>query len=205
MKTTVLMRREFFGSEINQRSDNGFFSATDLIRVGNQWRMQNGLPLFSASTYFQYKGTKEFIKKLKESEPIVKIDSRGKGSHTWVHPFLFVDMALNISPDLKVMVYSWIYDELIKYRNDSGDSYKKMAGAVYLNISNKSLFKETIVEYANRIKKECDVDDWQQASAEQLALRDKIQEYVSIFSDVINNNDLLIDIAVKKAKKEMEK
>lgn len=205
MKTNVLMKREFLGSEISQRSDNGFFSATDLIRIGNLWRLQNNLPLFSASTYFQYKGTKEFISKLKEADPIVKIDSRGKGSHTWVHPFLFVDMALNISPDLKVMVYSWIYDELIKYRNDSGDSYKKMAGAVYLNISNKSLFKETIVEYANRIKKECDVDDWQQATTEQLALRDKIQEYVSIFSDVINNNDLLIDIAVKKAKKEMEK
>jgi hypothetical protein len=34
---------------------------------------------------------------------------------------------------LKIEVYSWLFDKLIKYRNNSGDSYKKMAGALFEN------------------------------------------------------------------------
>lgn len=205
MKTEVIMKRELFGCEISQSSKTEFLSATDLSRAGNLWRLQNNMPLFNMNTFFETKSVKEFVSELELKYGIVKINSKGKNQHTWVHPYLFIDMALAISPTLKIEVYSWLFDHLIKYRNDSGDSYKKMTGALYLMISNKSEFKDIIVEYANRIKLECgNVDDWQMASEKQLQLRDKIHEYISIFSDIIRDKENLISVAIKKAKEEIE-
>ncbi len=205
MKTEVIMKRELFNSEISQNSKNEFFSATDLVRAGNKWRSEKKLSLFDMSAWLQTKQVKEFIYELEKQLEVVIISGRGRGRHTWVHPYLFIDMALAISPQLKIEVYKWITDELLKYRNDSGDSYKKMAGALYLSISNKSEFRNILIEYATRIKIECGVDDWQTATENQLKLRDKIHEYVSVFSDIIREKNNLIDIAIKKASLEVIK
>lgn len=200
MKTSVEMKRELWGGEISQNSQTGFFSATDLVRLGNKWRVENGLPFFNLNTYFTTKSTKEFCEILQASEGKIKINAKGKGQHTWVHPYLFIDIALAINTELKITVYKWIYDELIKYRNKSGDSYKKMAGALYLSINNKSKFKETLIDFANKIKNECGVEDWQHATEQQLELRNKIHEYVSIFSDIIHDEKNLIEVSIEKAK-----
>jgi hypothetical protein len=200
MKTTVLMKRELFGKEILQNSKNEYFSATDLIRAGNLWRREKGLEDFNFSKWLQSKGAKEFISELEKEYGEVKINSKGKGQHTWVHPFLFIDIALSISPELKISVYSWITDNLLKYRNDSGDSYKKMSGALYLSMSNKSEFKNTLIEFAQRIKNECGVISWETASEEQLKLRDRIHENISLLSDILREKNNLLDISIKKAR-----
>ena len=202
MKTNVIMERKFLDGIVSQRSDDGFFSATDLVRRGNVYRLSNNLPMFNLNTFLSTKGTKEFVKTIKEQFGDVIFKSKNKYSHTWVHPYLFIDIALAINPELKIQVYQWIYDELIKYRNRSGDSYKKMAGALYLTISNKSEFTALITEVANRIKVECEVIDWQKASEDQLKLRDKIHEYISLLSDIVRDKNSLIDLAIKKAKDE---
>jgi len=202
MKTTVIMKRELMGGEISQDSKNGFFSATDLIRIGNKIRVEKNMPLFNLNTYLLSKNVKEFMQLLSEQEGEIKINSKGKNQHTWVHPYLFIDIALSMNPDLKVVVYKWIFDKLVEYRNLSGDSYKKMAGALYLSISNKSEFKDTLVDYAKKIKDACKVDDWQTASESQLKLRDKIHEYVSLLSDIIREKNNLIEVCIKKATEE---
>jgi len=202
MKTAVKMKRKFLNSEITQNSKTGFFSATDLFREGNLFRLQNRLQPLKMTDWLQQKNVKEFIASLQESFGIVKISGRGRGNHTWVHPYLFIDMALAINPKLKIKVYEWIYDSLIKYRNDSGDSYKKMTGALYLTISNKSQFRDTIIDIAKKIKIECNVTDWQKASEGQLQLRDKIHEYIALLSDILRNINNLVDVAIKKAKDE---
>jgi len=197
MKTEVIMKRELFGKQISQKSITGFFSATDLIKAGNLWRLQNDKPVFNFAQWQESKSTKEFISELEEKtkeKAIVKT----KGDHTWVHPFIFIDLALAMSPTLKIEVYSWIYDELLKYRNDSGDSYKKMAGALYLTISNKSNFKTEIAYVAQKIKEACKVDDWQNATEEQLKRRDKIHDAIFILSDVLRDVELLVLTAIKK-------
>ena len=56
----------------------------------------------------------------------------GRGQHLWVHPLLFIDMALWLNPKLKLEVYEWLFDKLLMYRNDSGDSFKRMCGAFLL-------------------------------------------------------------------------
>ena len=194
------MKRELFGMEISQDSKRGYFSATDLQRAGNLWRLQNGMDQFSINTFFNMKSTKEFIARIEhETGETARIASRGRGKHTWIHPYLFIDMALSISPKLKIEVYSWIMDELVKYRNSSGDSYKKMTGALYDNFGNKREFPFFIKDVARKIKTACHVDDWEHSTEEQLVLRDKIHDNISLLCDVLRDNEKAVNIAILKA------
>lgn len=204
MKTSVLMKRELFGREISQNSKNEFFSATDLMKAGNKWRIENDLSPISFNDWYNTKSTQDFVKELESQYGTIRISGRGRGVHTWVHPYLFIDLALSINPKLKIVVYSWLYDNLIQYRNDSGDSYKKMCGALYNTVSNKSTFPRLIVDIANKIKAECGVTDWQEASEKQLKLRDKIHEYIAVLSDVLKNIPNIVDVATKKARQELK-
>jgi hypothetical protein len=199
MKTEVIMKRELFGSEISQQSQSEFFSATDLVRAGNYYRLNNKLPLFDLNMWLQSKGTKEFIEELETQFGKVKINSKGKNQHTWVHPFLFIDIALAINPKFKVEVYSWIFDSLLKFRNNSGDSYKRMCGALYQNCGNKSNFHRGVSKTALMIQEACNVSDWQKATEDQLKLRDKIHDNIALLCDVLRDNNQAIRIGIIKA------
>lgn len=192
------MKRELFGDLISQKSKSEFFSATDLVRAGNKWRLQNGMDLFNLNKWFQNKATKEFVKELQSEFGKVKINSTGKNRHTWVHPYLFIDIALAISPNLKIECYKWIYDELLKYRNNSGDSYKLMCGALYDNCRNKSSFTKSMTLTANYIKKACSVSDWNEATQDQLRLRDRIHENIALLTDVLKDNNQAIRLGIIK-------
>lgn len=201
MNTEVIMIRKFNNSEIRQSSKNSYFCASDMVNAGNIWRLNNGFKLFNYSQWLKNPSTVEFIKTIEnETGEVAIIKGKNKNSLSWIHPFLFIDLALSISPNLKVKVYRWVYDDLIKYRNNSGDSYKKMCGALFITQSNKSNFEKDIKKLALRIQNEVGIDDWQKATQEQLKLRDKIHENIALLSDVIRNRELLYDVAIRKAK-----
>jgi hypothetical protein len=196
MKTEVVMKRELFGFEISQKSKSQMFSATDLVRAGNMFRMSKGLAAFNMQAWFKNQGTKEFIEELKEKYGEVKISGRGRGKHTWVHPLLFIDMALAISPKLKIEVYEWLFDHLIKERNASGNSYKEMCGYLYVRHGDKRSFQKYIAKVANQIKLKCKVDDWQKADEQQLEKRSKLHKEIALLADVLNNNDEAVRQAI---------
>jgi hypothetical protein len=200
MKTEVIMKRELFGDEISQKSQSEFFSASDLVRSGNKWRAINGLESFNLSVWLQSKNTKQFMEFLSKEYGEIKINSKGKNSHTWVHPFLFIKIALSINPELEIKVYKWLFDLLLTYRNNSGDSYKKMCGSLYDNSSSKTIFFKEISDIAKLIKTECNVSDWQKATEQQLKLRDRIHENISLLSDVLRDNNQAVRIGIQKAK-----
>lgn len=205
MKTEVEMKRDLFGFPIRQKSKSEFFCLNDLIDVANKHRLDNGLRTVNAQQYFNTETSKEFIAELEKKYGVVKISSRGRNASTWVHPLLFMDIALWISPDLKVRVYEWFIDNLLKYRNDSGDSFKLMAGAIYENPNfNKSNFSNTIKQVSFKIATACGVDikdpeKWQSATEEQLKLRDKMHEYIALTSSLVTDLDSAIEIGIKKA------
>ena len=200
MKTAVIMKRELFGCEVEQNSKTEMFSATSLVKAGKIWRTTNGLAEFNLSQWLNSLSTKEFITELekKHGASSVLVKGRGRGSNTWVHPLLFIDIALAISPKLKIEVYEWIFDNLIKYRNESGDSYKRMAGALFVNAQNKAHFPAYIQDVANKIRLACHVDDWQTATEAQLSNRDKLHDAISLLTDVLRNNDDAVRIGILK-------
>jgi len=200
METNVIMKRDLFSTQISQNTKNGYFSATDLVRAGNQWRAINKIELFTLKSWLLTKSTKEFIESLTAKYGKVKINSTGKKRHTWVHPLLFIDMALAISPNLKIEVYEWLFDELIRYRDESGNSYKEMCGYLYAGSKNKRDFPSYISDVARKIKLACEVKNWEEATEKQLRLRDKIHNNISLLSDVLRDNDQAIKLGILKTK-----
>ena len=71
---------------------------------------------------------------------------------------------------------------------------------LYKNYIYKSNFEKDIVELALLIKKECGVEDWENATQEQLKLRDKIHENIALLSDILHDRELLYETAIRKAK-----
>ncbi|MCP4054569.1 MAG: KilA-N domain-containing protein [Mesoflavibacter sp.] len=199
MKTEVVMSRPFMGGEVQQKSKSGFFNATAFVKLMNIKRHELGKSNFQLSQFLKSSSTLDFIEELQKENERVVIKSRGRNSATWVHPLLFIDIALNVSPKLKVEVYKWLYDELLKYRNNSGDSYKKMAGSLYDRYPNKQNFYKYITKVANYIQDKCGVDSWNNASQNQLYLRDKMHENISLLCSVMKDTNECVRIGVFKA------
>lgn len=203
MKTEVIMKRELFGKEIGQSSKTGFFNATELKSAGDKWRAMNDMTPFDLNQYLDRPNTKEFIEELeKKYNERVLIKGKGRSAITWVHPLLFIDVALAISPKLKIEVYEWIFDNLIKFRNDSGDSYREMSASLYKRYNgNFRKFPDYISEVASMIKIEIGVLDWQSATEQQLKQRDKTHMAIKLYSNVLTDVDQIVRLALKEGKK----
>jgi hypothetical protein len=200
MKTEVLMQRPLFGEMVRQNNQNGFICANDIVAAGNKYRASNMMKIFDFRAWIDSQSNKEFIKEMENQFGKVIETKRGANGGTWMHPFICIDLALAIDPKLKIEVYRWLYDELLKYRNDSGDSYKKMCGSLFDNCSNKSNFHRGIAKTAEMIKNACEVSDWQKATEYQLKLRDKIHYNIALLCDILRDNNQAIRIGILKAK-----
>lgn len=138
MKTAVIMQRQMNGLQIRQDSKTTFFNATDLIDTYNitfneAKRIQH---------YMDNESTKRYIIALAQAETQnnqnsgdfdngLLIAKRGKNGGTWMHPYLFIDFAMWLSPEFKVTVIKWVYDNLIKLRHEAGDSFKEVNEALF--------------------------------------------------------------------------
>jgi len=198
MKTEVEMRRELFGVEIRQKSKSEFLSATQLVKAGNKWRIANDMTPFNLSQWMGARATKDFIAELEQRHGRAYIKGKGRNSQTWFHPYLFIDLALAISPTLKIEVYGWLFDHLLKNRNDSGDSYKRMCGALYVRHGNKRTFPDLVKKIALRIQRHCGVNDWQSATEEQLSKRNRLHEDIALLADAMNNNNEAVRIVFER-------
>ena len=200
MKTEVKMKRELFGCEITQMSKSEFFSATDLVKAGDKWRAENNLSPFNLYQYIRGSKTKEFIQELELKYTKALLTGRGRNAHTYVHPLLFIDIALAINPKLKIEVYEWLFDNLIRFRNESGDSYRDMCAALFTRNTNHKEFPNTITNIARQIKKEVGVSDWESASEKQLEKRDKIHQNIKLLCRVMKDIDAIVRIAIEESK-----
>jgi len=183
------MIREFNGSNIRQNHKTDMFNAKDLIDAGNKLGKKMGRAEKLLKNYFATEGYKEFEKALiwdGVSEEDIKQSKTGKNGGTWVHPLLFVDIAMWISPEFKVKALRWIADELTKNRDASGESFKQMN--VNLNLHYGDAFNDVTVykKISNHIAACCGVgtkkNRWQDATEEQLRKRDDIQKAISMFA-----------------------
>jgi len=197
MKTEVNMERELFGMTIRQKSKTEMFSGTDLINAGNKWRRANGLKDFNMAVWLKGNGTTEFIEEL-ENKYKTKAVSKGRGRSggTWLHPLLFIDMALAISPKLKIETYEWLFDNLIKNRNSSGNSYKLMCGTLYVRHGDKKTFQKYVSDVARSIKLKCKVNNWNDATEAQLEKRDSIHKDIAWLADSMANNKEAVRMAL---------
>lgn len=127
MKTNQILTRKMGDFNVNQRTSDGMFNATELLK---QWTEQSGIQK-KLDHFFENNSTEEFINALiseenyhtRNSVYVKSRASRGTNMGTWMHPVLFIDFAMWLNPKFKVKVLKFVYDELIKYRHDAGDNY----------------------------------------------------------------------------------
>ena len=134
MKTLQIMKRDFMGSKISQRTDK-MFNATEFLSIYNS----NSDSQKRFKDFWENKNTKEFLQEL-ENEIVLNghnsaylkthETSRGKGGATWMHPYLFVKFAMWLSPKFELQIIKWVHDNLIDFREQAGDYYKEMASCI---------------------------------------------------------------------------
>lgn len=137
MKTNQVLNRAMGNFYVTQRTSDGMFNATELLKQWNQWVKLNThnsgylKKQKDLDDFFSNKSTLEYIDVIIKRENLntrnsVFIKSRGRNGGTWMHPFLFMDFAMWLNTDFKYEVIKFVYDQLIAYRNEAGDTYKNM-------------------------------------------------------------------------------
>lgn len=207
MKTSVVMKRDLMGMHVRQETGSGMFNANDMVLIGNAHRDNLGLSKKQLASYFDLDSTGELINAICIEENIqideVKRSKRGINGGTWVHPILFVDMAMWFSPQLKAKILKWVLDGLLEARNESGDSFKQMNKTLTKYFPQEMEAPLSYIKIANQVANACkvgtDKDKWQKATESQLKLRDKIQDNVCLLADVTPNAGTCVNKAISKA------
>lgn len=134
------MTRKMGEYDVLQRTGDGYFDATSLVKQWNAGIKKNTnksgvLKEKDLFEYFDNKSTKEFIATIAEKEGLngrssVVFTKRGRNGGTWLHPMLFVDMCMWLNPVFKYDVLKFVQDELIHIRNLTGDNYPILTSAL---------------------------------------------------------------------------
>lgn len=134
MKTNQLMTRKIGDYEVFQRTKDGMFNATTLLQA---WNKATGEKK-EITKFFENDNTKEFLDALVKEENLdtqnsayVKSKARlDRGGGTWMHPILFMKFAMWLNPRFEVQVIKFVYDQMLRYRDEVGEDYKKLAAAL---------------------------------------------------------------------------
>jgi hypothetical protein len=134
MKTNQNMIRKMGNFDVIQRTKDSMFNATQLLKQWNKYSGQKKM----MSHFLENISTKEFIKVLENDNDTSYRNSvimksranKGINAGTWMHPYLFIDFAMWLNPKFKLEVIKFVYDQLIKFRHDAGDNYRKLCNAL---------------------------------------------------------------------------
>lgn len=154
MKSNQEMIRKIENFSVTQRTSDGFFDGSELLR---QWNAVDGHTKREMYKFLNSPTTKEFISALvidendrkshdakkrdAENQQVTEVDlikhvkgRMSKNGRTpdkvWMNPILFIKFAMWINPTFEVKVIRFVYDEMIKYRNDAGDAYRELSSAI---------------------------------------------------------------------------
>lgn len=156
MVTNQIMTRELdMGKyKVLQRTSDGFFNASALLDVWN-----NGNTEKKAEYFLNMDTTQSLIDEIKKREgnsfsggfslksnfQVVtrsKQKQKGKGRPKdvlYMHPVLFIDFAMWLSPKFRYDVIKFCYDKMVEYRKDAGDAYRRMSEAVAMIVKKEFL------------------------------------------------------------------
>lgn len=163
MKTNQVMIRKMGDFDVSQRTKDGMFNATALLKQWNELvatqnlhTQKSGYVKKDLDDFFSNENTKQFVGALIEEENLngegsayMKSKARAdRGGGTWMHPYLFMKFAMWLNHRFEVQVIKFVYDKMLEYRNDSGEDYKALSSAV-----SKIVPKNDIRNYMKTIAK----------------------------------------------------
>jgi len=144
MKTSVDMIRKMGKFDVLQRTSDGMFNSSELLKQYNQTNKTEKKII----NFLELEQTKLFIDELQNElqsqseisydgsiEAVTTIKGRNtKSGRTsdivWMNPYLFVKFAMWLSPRFELQVIKFVADQLIQFRHDAGDNYNGLTSAV---------------------------------------------------------------------------
>lgn len=135
MKTNVVMQRKMGRFTVEQRTKDGMFNATSLLK---QWNGEvdskdGNSRIKKMNDFIRLDTTNQFMDTIAETDGLntkkIVIKNRGKYGGTWMHPYLFIDFAMWINPKFKYQVIKFVHDQLIAHRHSAGDNYNVLSSA----------------------------------------------------------------------------
>ena len=142
MKTNQEMVRVMGSFNVVQRTKDGMFNATNLLKqwnhenpnekreLDNFWKSTNLDKLMSEIVKNELGFTSVDFTHLKNALAITSKARNDRGGGTWMHPILFIKFAMYLSPRFEYHVLKFVSDEMIRYRNDAGDAYKMLCASI---------------------------------------------------------------------------
>ena len=150
MKTNVVMKRPMGQFEVLQRISDGFFDGNALL---NAWKREHPTCKETVNDFLAQKKVQLFVTEMEEEfgnftqpQKWVLAETQGfksikyvKGKNTskgrtkdqvWMHPYMFIKLAMWINPKFELQVIKFVYDELIKNRHLAGDNYNVLTAAL---------------------------------------------------------------------------
>lgn len=151
MKTNQIMIRQMGVFQVEQRTKDAKFNATALLKQWNETVKKgevliphlDGVLKYKEKDLYDYMNigpTKDLVRVIMAKENILDArivvnTTRGKYGRTWLHPVMFIDFCMWINPSFKYDVIKFVYDRMIEFRNNAGDAYKDLGGAIQTIVS----------------------------------------------------------------------
>jgi hypothetical protein len=144
MKTSVEMIRKMGRFDVVQRTSDGMFNSSELLRQYNKTNNSDK----KLSNFIGLSQTGEFIDELKSEllsqseisyDGSIEVVTEIKGRNTkrgrtsdivWMNPYLFIKFAMWLSPRFELQVIKFVADQLIRFRHEAGDNYNGLTSAV---------------------------------------------------------------------------
>ena len=150
-----------------------------------------------------------------ESEKDLKLSKRGKYGGTWVHPLIFIDYLMWISPEFHKAGLQLIADNMLLVRDAGGESFKELNEAIkeclspfpawFYGFSAKTI--GTILKVPSTLDGVKMTFDWNSATKEQLKARDVLHVMMidDLESGIISNYRRYMDILPRRAARQASK
>ncbi len=144
MKTSVEMVRKMGRFDVIQRTSDGMFNSSELLKQYNKTNKTDKKLI----NFIQLEQTKTFIDELQNDlksqsdisyDGSIEVVAEVKGRNTksgrtadvvWMNPYLFIKFAMWLSPRFELQVIKFVADQLIQFRHEAGDNYNGLTSAV---------------------------------------------------------------------------
>jgi hypothetical protein len=162
MKTNQNMIRKMGNFDVVQRTSDGYFNATQLLR---QWNQKNPEEQRRLDKFWDSTNLSELMMEIVVNEHITSSPklgddnilssveftddnspltfndlktllsrtskaNKGHNAGTFMHPILFINFAMYLSPRFEYHVLKFVADQMIQYRKDAGNEYKNLSAAI---------------------------------------------------------------------------
>lgn len=154
MKTNQVMIRQMGAFQVEQRTSDGYFNATALMKqwnktypdkkrdIDNFWKATNLVELMSEIAENELKITSVEFTELKNKLSKTSKARSDRGGGTWMHPVLFIKWAMYLNTRFEYHVLRFVADQMIQYRKDVGDAHKVMCSALSKIASKGNIYRE---------------------------------------------------------------